>query len=479
MGAAGLIALVVSLASVGAALVAAEIVRRRVKAYRQAVPYDAKADYRLQYDRAFGHGVEMRVEGDCLVCTANVSGKADAAFVEVSVHGTFLGKYADPVVELRLENHVLRQTFERGASGKRFVNVTGWVNAGYLCSGARIVLRGKRVTFGESARLHVLCGSGLPMGHALVLAPHPDDAEISAFGLLCQRPSWVTTVTIGDNGPSQYGEFFASSAAAYLEQARIRLWDSLYIPLMAGVPVDRVANLGYFDGTLKAMYECSSRPVRSLTTGQDDISLFRVNPWDRGVPPQEATWTNLVRDLATMLAEIKPSMIVLPHPVLDPHADHRATTIACLEAMTQVSLQGGRVLFYVNHSRETEIYPFGDNDEFVTLPPISDDVDYCQSILSLELTPEMQVRKQVAIEAHHALQGPVRKKGMVKLPAIIRDALYMVYDYLLGPDDTYVRRAARPNELFFSYDYGAAIELLPGLRTLFEKSTRLGNKVDA
>jgi LmbE family N-acetylglucosaminyl deacetylase len=479
MGAAGLIALVVSLASVGAALVSAEIVRRRVRAYRHAVPYDVKADYRLRYDRAFGGGLELRAEGDCLVCTAEISEKVDAAFVEVSVNSTFLGGFADPLVELRLENHVLRQTFERGASGKRFVNVTSWVNAGYLCSGARMVLRGKRVTFDGFARLHLLCGSGLPAGRALVLAPHPDDAEIAAFGLLCQRPSWVTTVTIGDNGPSLYGDFFASSAAAFLEKARIRVWDSLSIPLIAGVPADRVANLGYFDGTLKEMYECPLIPVRSLTTGQDDISLFRFNPWDRGVPPQQATWTNLVRDLATMLAEIKPSMIVLPHPVLDPHADHRLTTIACLEAMTQVSLQEGRVLFYVNHLHETEMFPFGENDEFVTLPPIRDDVDYCQSILSLDLSPERQMRKQVAIEAHHDLQSPVRKKVRVRLPAIIRAALLMVYDHLLGLDPGYVRRAARPNELFFSYDYGAAIELLPRLRTLFEESTCHGNKIDA
>jgi hypothetical protein len=219
------------------------------------------------------------------------------------------------------------------------------------------------------------------------------------------------------------------------------------------------------------MYDSPSNPVRSLTTGQSDISRFRLNPWDRGLAPQEATWKNLVQDLATMLAQIRPSTIVLPHPVLDPHADHRLTTIACLEAMTQVSLHEGRVLFYLNHLHESEMFPFGQNDEFVSLPPVKEDVDYCQSILSLEVTPEIQMRKQLAIEAQHALQLPLRKKGRVTFPAIIRGACSMVYEHLLNLDIGYVRRAARPNELFYSYDYVAAIALLPKLRMLFDEST--------
>jgi LmbE family N-acetylglucosaminyl deacetylase len=444
---------------VGLGLVSGEVLRRRWRVYRRAVPYDVRADYRLQYDPTCGHCVDLQIVDDRVVCNG-VDGPCDSAFLELEVAATVLGNVVDPYVELSLGGATQRHYFERGGQGKRFFDVTQFANACTLGAQLDIRLRGTYAIWrGSKARLHVLREAAPPDGPILVLAPHPDDAEIAAFGLFSQRLAWVVTITLGDGGPNPYAEFFAHDCDAYFEKARIRVWDSVTVPRTAGVPEARTANLGYFDGTLSEMFHAPSAPVKSIVTGESDISKLRVNPLNDSNSPRLATWQNLIVDLKEMLIEAKPVAIVLPHPILDPHPDHLFTTIACLEAMTQVSLGSGKLLFYANHLRGTEMYPFGASDGVVSPPPIHDEGEYCQSMLSLALSGVAQLRKQVAIETVHDLRPPSRKHRP-SLMQTIHAALLSVYEYLVRADNDYVRRAARPNELFFVVDYSHVARLL-------------------
>jgi LmbE family N-acetylglucosaminyl deacetylase len=297
-----------------------------------------------------------------------------------------------------------------------------------------------------------------PAGPVLVLAPHPDDAEIAAFGMYSRQPSWVVTVTLGDNGPSHYAEFFCTGAA-YAEKARVRVWDSMHIPQFGGVPADQVANLGYFDGRLNDMYAAPDTPVAGVLTGERDISRLRQNPLDSGVPPRDATWLNLVNDMKTLVARVRPSAIVLPHPLLDPHPDHQFTTVAMIDALEQTGfdaeLPAGKLLLYSNHAIGTELYPFGANDGVMSVPPMHDTEAYFESMLSVPLDAQTRLRKQIALEAHHDLR-PAPPKGSRDFVRVLKDAIMAPYEHIVGADTDYVRRAARANELFFVVDYARA-----------------------
>ena len=54
-----------------------------------------------------------------------------------------------------------------------------------------------------------LFANGLDLSRPmLVLAPHPDDAEIAAFGLYANRNATIVTVTTGNAGPRSYEAMF-------------------------------------------------------------------------------------------------------------------------------------------------------------------------------------------------------------------------------------------------------------------------------
>jgi LmbE family N-acetylglucosaminyl deacetylase len=322
----------------------------------------------------------------------------------------------------------------------------------------RLALRGVRLDLSGPARLHVLRGAIPPDGPVLVLAPHPDDAEIAAFGLLSARPSWVVTVTLGDAGPNLYGAYLPGDAAAYAEKARLRVWDSLRIPQLADPPPVFTANLGYFDGTLSRMRESPDQPVKPLYHAHADISRLRVNPLDGGQPPRDATWRNLVADMRRLLVEVRPAAIALPHPVLDPHPDHRCTTLALLEALDELPALRGKLLFYANHLAMTELYPVGPCEGAVSIPPMLDEAVQIGTVWSLALDSHTRLRKRVALETHHDLR-PLQYQDGRTLLGVVKDAVMRTYTYLVQPDVDYVRRAARPNELFFVADFAEAAQI--------------------
>jgi LmbE family N-acetylglucosaminyl deacetylase len=449
-----LVWLSVALGLLVAALVALEILRRRLRAYKADIGYDVRADHCFRFDPALGRTVDLPLEGDAIELPQFAPGE-DSAFLELTVRTGFGGLLDDPCLETRLGDEAQRHYVERGGAGRRYFNVSSFMSAG---GERRLALRGLRLSFAGPARLHVLRGAVPPEGPLLVLAPHPDDAEIAAFGLLSARRSWVVTVTLGDAGPNVYGAYLPDAAVAYVEKARMRVWDSVRIPLLAVPPPVFTANLGYFDGTLASMRESPDLPVKPLYHAQADISRLRVNPLDGDQPPRDATWRNLVADMRRLLVEIKPTAVALPHPELDPHPDHHCTTLALLEAMSELPPMPGKLLFYANHLARTELYPVGPCEGAVSIPPMLDESVRIRTVWSLALDAHTRLRKRIALETHHDLR-PLQYQDGRKLSGVIKDALLRPYTYLVQPDVDYVRRAARPNELFFVADFAEADEI--------------------
>ncbi|TDA89239.1 PIG-L family deacetylase, partial [Halomonas marinisediminis] len=90
----------------------------------------------------------------------------------------------------------------------------------------------------------------------LILSPHPDDAEIAAYGLYASYPenTYVVTVTAGDAGEFKYDEIYQDSLTHYLQKGKIRTWNSLTVPMLGGVKSENIINLGYFNEALPTMY---------------------------------------------------------------------------------------------------------------------------------------------------------------------------------------------------------------------------------
>ena len=174
----------------------------------------------------------------------------------------------------------------------------------------------------------------------LVLAPHPDDAEIAAFGIYANRRATVVTVTAGNAGAPTYEAVFDDLPELYLFKGRIRLIDSITVPLQGGIPPDRTFNMGYFDARVAAMYEKRDEVVPEMYRQNSDINVYRTVNVGSLLPkrPRDSKWSHLVDDTLALLKKVKPEVIVAPHPQLDTHRDHQSPPWRCRRRW-----RGGRI----------------------------------------------------------------------------------------------------------------------------------------
>src|SRR5438309_638494 len=177
-----LVLCLLSLAVVGLVSGSAWIALRRHR-YCRELKYDPRQDFVL--------GVAPKsVETVSIVCDSTgfmlpeLSANAVTVFLELRLQHTATGLVFDPSVEISWETFCDKQFFERGVHGIRFLNLTRLIRAGAK-AGARVILRGLRVTWlpAGGTSLVVCYESVRPDDRVLVVSPHPDDAELGAFGL--------------------------------------------------------------------------------------------------------------------------------------------------------------------------------------------------------------------------------------------------------------------------------------------------------
>ena len=80
--------------------------------------------------------------------------------------------------------------------------------------------------------------------------------------------------------------------------------------------------------------------------GADKFDFQRLRQMNRSslIGDAEAcTWKSLVQDLSRIFAELKPTIVVMPHPGLDPNPDHLFATVALLEALQSICSRTGRM----------------------------------------------------------------------------------------------------------------------------------------
>lgn len=364
------------------------------------------------------------------------------------------GAEVEPWVELSTGSSRVKQYLDPGASGLRWLNLSSL--RAELSDGVSVEIQGHGVALEPGPASLRIFANRLDLSRPiLVLAPHPDDAEIAAFGLYAGRNATIVTVTSGNAGDANYQGHFSDSAEQYLFKGYLRALDSVTVPWQGGIPPERCFNLGYFDARLQAMRAKPDEPVPEMYGPNQDVAPYRRANLGRLLPgtSRTNTWAHLVEDLVAVLRKVKPAIVVMPHALLDTHADHRFVAVAVVDALERWK-QPATFLLYTNHAFEN-LYPFGPAGTVMSLPPWSGSELPVQRVYSHPVSPQLQRRKLFALESMHDLRLSPAEQAACGDPGAPRRP-----DYPRVYAVDYLRRGPRSEETFFVFDRAGVRELI-------------------
>lgn len=401
--------------------------------------------YRPDDDYQYGFPVDtprqnVRIESG-VVRLSEPLAEGETLVLELGLKASWLGRWLDPCVLVGDD----RQDFERGVDGRRFLNLSG---QGAALGQGSLAIRGRYCTVAAEGTLWVMANPDYARQRVMIIAPHADDAELAAFGLYSRSNDVsIVTLTQGEIEAGNYRRLGLDEASAARLKGRLRSWDSLAIPLWGGVPVSQCVQLGYYCLQLPLMAEKPDAPFGSRESMDDDVRPVRRNnsvtlPADSDGAP---TWHNLVADLKTLLEHFRPEVIVTPHPELDPHSDHVASTRAVVEAIAASTWKPGTLLMYANHLHDNDRWPMGPAGAGIALPPAIEALP-SDKLWSPLLSSGQQLDKAMALAMQHDLQGtPVFKR---RLRRWIQQVLAGRRWPATGSDE-FFRKAVRRHELFW------------------------------
>ena len=418
----------------------------RLQPVQAAQAGDPAGRFTFLTDRSRTAGISItEVDGvPGVVWPQSAGGRWDTALL--GVHITVDPASSAPFVEVLSGSVSDRQYFAPGDAGERWLNVSALRG---VAAGTRITLRAEGLVFSDAAATLRTFDTNPDLAKSiLVLAPHPDDAEIAAFGLYAQRKATVVTVTAGNAGAATYEAVFDDLAEHYLFKGRMRVIDSITVPWHGGIPPERAFNMGYFDARLAEMYVKRDAVIPEMYRANSDINVYRRDNIGDLLPrrTRDSKWSHLVDDMVTLLKKVKPAIIAVPHPQLDTHRDHQFTTVALSEALSRWN-RPVTLFLYTNHADRNR-YPYGPAGTLMSLPPPPTDVRI-DRLYSLPLPPALQRLKLFALESMRDLRlSPTRQYQLA------REENRALAPEKPGPppDITYLRRGPRSNELFYVYD---------------------------
>ena len=359
------------------------------------------------------------------------------------------GAESQPWIEVSAGVATVRQYLDANAIGTRWLNLSGLRNE--LVAGAQVTVRANAVTLaGDDATVRLFRNQLDLRKPLLIIAAHPDDAEIAAFGLYADRQSTIVTLTAGNAGSMNYRAQIADPVEHYRLKGYLRAVDSVLVPWQGRIPPDRSYNLGYFDGRLDVMYADPFRTIHEVYGPNTDVAPYRRANVGALLPNEQRTntWNHLVEDIVTILHKVNPAIIVMPDPRLDSHLDHEYGAVAVVQALERWDREA-TFLLYTNHAGSNR-YPFGPAGSVMSLPPITPGTEEItvQKVFSYETDQELQTRKLFALESMHDLRLSPEEQITCDAPNFRRRS----DDYPRTIEEDYLRRAVRANEIFYAFD---------------------------
>ncbi len=377
-----------------------------------------------------------------------------SVLLRLTLRSRLSGHLFDPYVEMRMGKFATRQYFERGATGDRYLNLTPLFQDGEDCASiSRIALRARGLRWNLSGTLEAFPAPRFDGARILVLAPHPDDAELAGFGVYRERNAWVATITAGEK-----------SGASMAAQLR-RVEESVAVPRLASVPCERAITLAFPDGALASMHRNPAAAFRLAC--EDRLPRARLRALNVLPRFQEAAadcrWEDLVAELRALLAHSRPDIVVAPHPLLDSHPDHVFTAVALEAAMRQSELHP-ELFLYAVHIAGAPMHPPGDFASVVSLPPLRHAEWIAEQIHSHTLDSAARDAKRRSLLAMSAVR---ESAGLGPEIRGRQSALRRWRNRLAGVGAnpaSLLRRADRPNEIYYRVRGSKFAELVSRLR---------------
>lgn len=416
--------------------------------HKKQFAYNTHQDYNYPSLPSTAHAT---LKGGSLTLPTTISGQ-DTVIAKLRIKSTWAGLLALPFVETISSKGKWKQYFEYGAKGVRYINLSDT----FSDSDKAIRLEGKYLTLpDQEIELSVYPRENLDGKKILVLAPHADDAELSAYGLYEKHAanSMICTLTASEGGSFHYGNLYGTcdcdTQAQYLQKGRMCVWNSLTVPLLAGVPSENILQLGYFDSTLTAMRQNPEKEIKSTKIDTTDVDIFRhanTSPLAQQLKPG-STWNSLVDNLGYLIETFQPDIIVSPSPNIDTHPDHQHTTLAAIEALRKIDYRRGNLFLHTIHYLSDD-FPIGKVGSSLSLPPLAEQPFYFQSIYSHPLDKEEQNRKLLALDAMNDIRP--NSDGYMRWNTMIFKGLNKLRHHILHIDKDLVNRFVRSNEFFYS-----------------------------
>jgi hypothetical protein len=422
-----------------------------------ARPAGAQGDdaYRFVAGRSEGKAVSLAANGTGVTFAWPATKEAAWDTALVSARVTAEEGAAEPWVEMVAGSARAKLYLDPQAKGLRWLNLS--TLKPQLAVGASVEIQAHGVAIEAGAASLRVFANRLDLAkRILIVAPHPDDAEIASFGLYSGRNASIVTVTSGNAGDANYADDFPDMAEQYLFKGYIRAVDSVTVPWQGGIPPERCLNLGYFDARLKTMHGKPNEIVPELYGPNTDVAPYRRANVSRLVSKTSGPnrWSNVVDDLLEVLKKVKPQIIVMPYPQLDTHADHQYASVALVAALERYK-EPATFLLYTNHAFRN-LYPFGPAGTGMSLPPFSALELPVESVFSHPVSPALQRRKLYALESMHDLRlSPTEQNGCLPPGTPAKRP-----DYPRIAQGDYFRRGPRAEEVFFVYGRDAVKDLI-------------------